>query len=141
MNKKLRELLIFTILYIALCGFEYLVSKGIDSNERLSTIIIIYSSLLFSILPYYFFKEFQLLHFFPELILSVFYSCTQPLLAYIAYSDSANVLMPDFDVAQGPLIFASLVFLRIFYNNLLPLRLLKIANAFYILLFSYSLSL
>lgn len=135
MNKKLRELLIFTILYIALCGFEYLVSKGIDSNERLSTIIIIYSSLLFSILPYYFFKEFQLLHFFPELILSVFYSCTQPLLAYIAYSDSANVLMPDFDVAQGPLIFASLVFLRIFYNNLLPLRLLKIANAFYILLF------
>lgn len=135
MNKKLRELLIFTILYIALCGFEYLVSKGIDSNERLSTIIIIYSSLLFSILPYYFFKEFQLLHFLPEFILAAFYSCTRPLLAYIAYSDSANVLMPDFDVAQGPLIFASLVFLRIFYNNLLPLRLLKIANAFYILLF------
>ena len=135
MNKKLRELLIFTILYIALCGFEYLVSKDIDSNERLSAIIIIYSSLLFSILPYYFFKEFHLLHFFPELILSVFYSCTQPLLAYIAYSDSANVLMPDFDVAQGPLIFASLVFIRIFYNKILPLRLLKIANAIYILLF------
>ena len=135
MNKKLRELLIFTILYMALCGFEYLVSKGIDSNERLSSLIIIYSSLLFSILPYYFFKEFQLLHFFPELILSAFYSCTQPFLAYIAYSDSADLLMPDFDVAQGPLIFASLVFIRIFYNKLLPLRLLKIANAFYILLF------
>ena len=135
MNKKLRELLIFTILYIALCGFGYLVSKGVLYLDYISSAFIILVAAFISILPYYFFKEFQLRSFLPEFILAAFYSCTRPLLAYIAYSDSAKVLMPDFDIAQGPLIFASLVFLHIFYNKLLPLRLLKIANLFYILLF------
>ena len=135
MNKKLRELLIFTILYIALCGFGYLVSKGVLYLDYIASAFIILVAAFISILPYYFFKEFQLRSFLPEFILAAFYSCTHPLLAYIAYRDSANVLMPDFDIAQGPLIFASLVFLRIFYNKLLPLRLLKIANLFYIFLF------
>lgn len=135
MNKKLRELLIFTILYVALCGFGYLVSKGVLYLDYISSAFIILVAAFISILPYYFFKEFQLRSFLPEFILAAFYSCTHPLLAYIAYSNSANVLMPDFDIAQGPLIFASLVFLRIFYNKLLPLRLLKIANLFYIFLF------
>ena len=135
MNQKLRELLIFTILYIALCGFEYLVSKGVLSLDYIASAFIILVAAFISILPYYFFKEFQLRTFLPEFILAAFYSCTRPLLAYIAYNHSANLLMPDFDVAQGPLIFASLVFLRIFYNKLLPRRLLKIANALYILLF------
>ena len=135
MDKKLRELLIFTILYIALCGFGYLVSKGVLYLDYISSAFIILVAAFISILPYYFFKEFQLRSFLPEFILAAFYSCTRPLLAYIAYSDSAKVLMPDFDIAQGPLIFASLVFLHIFYNKLLPLRLLKIANLFYILLF------
>ena len=135
MNKKLRELLIFTILYIALCGFGYLMSKGVLYLDYIASAFIILVAAFISILPYYFFKEFQLRSFLPEFILAAFYSCTHPLLAYIAYRDSANVLMPDFDIAQGPLIFASLVFLRIFYNKLLPLRLLKIANLFYIFLF------
>lgn len=135
MNKKLRELLIFTILYIALCAFGYLVSKGVPSLDYLPSAFIILIAAFISILPYYFFKEFQLRSFLPEFILAAFYSCTRPLLAYIAYNHSANLLMPDMDIAQGPLIFASLVFLRIFYNKLLPLRLLKIANALYILLF------
>ena len=135
MNKKLRELLIFTILYIALCGFGYLLSKGVLYLDYIASAFIILVAAFISILPYYFFKEFQLRSFLPEFILAAFYSCTRPLLAYITYSDSANVLMPDFDIAQGPLIFASLVFLRIFYNKLLPLRLLKIANLFYIFLF------
>ena len=135
MNKKLRELLIFTILYVALCGFGYLVSKGVLYLDYIASAFIILAAAFISILPYYFFKEFQLRSFLPEFILAAFYSCTHPLLAYIAYRDSANVLMPDFDIAQGPLIFASLVFLRIFYNKLLPLRLLKIANLFYIFLF------
>ena len=135
MNKKLRELLIFTILYITLCGFGYLMSKGVLYLDYIASAFIILVAAFISILPYYFFKEFQLRSFLPEFILAAFYSCTHPLLAYIAYRDSANVLMPDFDIAQGPLIFASLVFLRIFYNKLLPLRLLKIANLFYIFLF------
>ncbi|WP_297998636.1 phosphoethanolamine transferase [uncultured Phascolarctobacterium sp.] len=134
MNKKLRELLIFTILYIALCGFGYLVSKGVLYLDYIASAFIILVAAFISILPYYFFKEFQLRSFLPEFILAAFYSCTRPLLAYITYSDSANVLMPDFDVAQGPLIFASLVFIRIFYNKLFPLHFLKIANTLYIFL-------
>lgn len=110
-------------------------SKGVLYLDYIASAFIILVAAFISILPYYFFKEFQLRSFLPEFILAAFYSCTHPLLAYIAYRDSANVLMPDFDIAQGPLIFASLVFLRIFYNKLLPLRLLKIANLFYIFLF------
>ena len=76
MNKKLRELLIFTILYIALCGFGYLLSKGVLYLDYIASAFIILVAAFISILPYYFFKEFQLRSFLPEFILAAFYSCT-----------------------------------------------------------------
>lgn len=134
MKRKIQELLTFIILYTALLLLYTFTSKGVLPYYRNIAYIIILLAAFISILPYYFFGNFRMKQFRSEFILVIFYSCTQSILAYWAYADTKQLLGPTFDIVSGPLLFASLTFLRIFYTKLLSAKYLKIANACYLCL-------
>lgn len=137
MKRKLHELLVFAILYSALFGLYYFTSKGVDSETYLINAIIILIASFVAILPYYFFWDFKLRNFLPELMLACLYSTMQPILAYHAYAESTSILFTDFDIVQGPLLFAALALIHSLYNKYVSAKYLKSCNAVYICLLAF----
>ncbi len=133
-TKILKNIAMFLAIYAFITCFYLSVSPGITEHAIGLHMRRFILATFVCLLPYYLCKKFSFLEYLPEILLSLLWTITFPLTAFLAYGKTASSLSYPYDVVIGAYMFSTLVLSKMLINTYLKNYFRKIFKVIYIIL-------
>lgn len=108
LQKLVKNICVFLVVYAVIFGFFLLVSVGIGTSGFYLHMRRFILAALVALLPYYFLPKFNIKFCLPELFIALLWMVTSPLICYLRVKAVGGSISMPYDVAIGAYLFCAL---------------------------------